>query len=407
MLLLSLEPSLGNGFRNPPESATGLATAGAHLTLADDASAMAFDCAHLAQINRPSGMVSVSLVGSGAEATTAWGRSDTEGGWYMLPSAFAAVPLGGDGLVAGLAVTAPFGQSTEWGEGSVFRYSAPYFAELRVINLNPTLALKLSDTLSLGVGLDQFNSDIDLRMIYPWSGVPGVRPDLDGKARFEGRGWGLGANGGLLWRPADHHAVAATYRSSVKVDYEGHFEISNTPPMPPGSPVTARSDFDSQIEFPAVAGLGYAWRCAPGVRVGADIEWLQFSTVDEMPLDIHNNNALLPPGASPMRQDWNDTWTAGLGVVWDLNDAWALRAGYIFLESPVPDETFSPTLMDGDQHVLTAGVTARLAAGQISAAGGFGLNEERTIRNNLNPAYNGTYDIENSRFVAVAYAVAF
>ena len=59
-----------------------------------------------------------------------------------------------------MGLTTPYGQSTEWSKTSVFRYTAPYFAQLITININPTLATRVGENLSVGVGADVYYSEV-------------------------------------------------------------------------------------------------------------------------------------------------------------------------------------------------------------------------------------------------------
>jgi hypothetical protein len=49
----------------------------------------------------------------------------------------------GKDWVAALAITTPYGQSTEWPKTSPLTYAAPDFAELITIDYAPTVATKL------------------------------------------------------------------------------------------------------------------------------------------------------------------------------------------------------------------------------------------------------------------------
>ena len=69
------------------------------------------------------------------------------------------------------------------------------------------------------------------------------------------------------------------------------------------------------------------------------------------------------------------------------------RAGYQFYESPVPDETFSPTIPDGNQNVLTVALRYSYKRHSLEFAYGADFYDRRRITNDQNPAFNGTYDI--------------
>jgi long-chain fatty acid transport protein len=337
--------------------------------------------------------------------------AETRDPWKILPNIFVAGPVLTDRFAAGLAITTPYGLSNEWEQSGAFadpfrlRYTAPHFTELKVINANPAFSAKLSETLSVGVGLNVFWSELTFKQFYPWVAFPGgAGMDPDGRAKAQGDGFGVGGNAGITWEFMPGHRLAATYRSPVTVNYEGRFEIDNVPARAAGFGATSRSQFESRIQFPTIVAVGYGVQITDTIRLETDIEWLQFSNFDTLPLNLGNNAFLLP--YTEIRQDWKDTFTAGIGGDWRFSPNWVLRAGYQFYESPVPDRTFSPTIPDANQHVLTVGLGYTAGRHHIEAAYGADFYDRRHIQNNQVPAFNGTYDISVHLF-ALSYQFSF
>ncbi|MFH0953000.1 MAG: TonB-dependent receptor [Verrucomicrobiota bacterium] len=406
-LVLSVEV-LAQGFRNPPEGAAALGKAGGKIVFVDDATAISHNPANLADLREPQALAALTILNAKTEYTAPGGqKADTEDPWKFLPNLYGVWPGASGKLVAGIGITTPFGQSTEWSKTGAFRYTAPYFAQLRAVNFNPTVAAKLGDSVSLGVGADVLWSDLNLKQVFPWSAVAGPAAP-DGEAKFSGDGVGFGGNIGLTWQMAEKHRLALTYRSPVSVDYEGDFKISGTPAVaflpPPLRAVTARSDFDAEIKFPAVAALGYGIQATDQLRCEANVEWIEFSSYDTLALDAGNNNVLLPSATIP--QDWKDVWTFGAGADWQVNPNLVLRAGYLFIESPIPDDTLSPTLPDVDRHALSVGISCRQGAHTLDIAYVYSLFDKREIRDNQNPAYNGEYDI-SSHILGASWSYVF
>jgi long-chain fatty acid transport protein len=151
-------------------------------------------------------------------------------------------------------------------------------------------------------------------------------------------------------------------------------------------------------------GLGYGIRLLETLQLGVDVEWINFSQFEQLPLDIGSNNALLPARTIP--EQWNDSWTCGFGLDWQFLPGWVVRGGYVFLQSPVPDDTLAPTLPDTDTHVMTLGLGYR--HGRHAVDLGYALNfyEDRTITDSYNPAYNGKYET-SSQLISVSYGISF
>ena len=397
------------GFRNPPPGAAGLGRSGVWIAQSDDASAVSYNPANLVDVDGASVVAGFSLASTKTEFDSASGVSaESEDPWQILPNLYGACPMQDQRMALGIGITTPYGQSMEWDESGPFRYDVPYFAEIRLVNVNPSIGYKINEALSVGAGLDVFVSDLEFKQCYPWALATGNPAAPDGVARFTGDGSGLGGNVGLTWKITGAQRVALVYRSSVKVDYDGDFEISNLPasaaPFPALATVSPESDFSTEIEYPAAAGLGYGVALTETLNVEADVEWLEWSRYDRMALDIAGNQALLP--APEIVNDWDDSWTFGLSADWHFAPEWVFRAGYSFLESPIPDETFSPSIPDADRHVVTFGLGYGRGGHAIQVAMANSFYEDREIGNNQNPTYNGDYEL-CAQLYSVSYGYSF
>lgn len=393
-----------NGFRNPPESATGLGALGARMTAVTDASAWSYNPANAAETAEPSVMASLLLVSGRSKFEAPDGRrGQTTEPESLLPNIHAAWPLERGGTV-GLAVTTPYGQSTVWHADGPFQYVSPHRAEMTTISVAPGVAWPLNDQLAIGATANLYWSELELRQRVPWAmqtGVPGLP---DGETRLKGDGLGIGASVGLTWDATARQRVALVYKAPFSIDYEGNTRISQVPP-PLAGMVAARSDFDSTIKFPTIISAGYGLQLRDDVRLGIDVEWLDFSRFSELPLDVGINNptGLVPP---TVPQDWKDTWTLGFGVEWDCDEQWTLRTGYLFMETPIPSTTMAPTLPDADRHVVSVGVGYTWGAHQLDAAYAYNIFRDRDVRNQMQPAYSGTYELA-SQLVQVSYRRMF
>ena len=396
-----------SGFRNPPEGASSLGRAGGRIAFADDASAISANPANLADLKEKQIMVSLTAAHSETDYKGASGSGSTREPWKLLPNAFLAWPTKHEGVVAGLGVTTPFGQSMEWEQDGPFRYTAPYFVEMRLVDFRPAVAFPLGEHFTFGVAADVMWSDLDFRQVYPWSVLAGNPAVPDGEVRLTGEGQGLGGSAALAWKITSRQRLALTYRSPFNVDYSGDTELKGLPAVaggPAAAGLPGSSDFDTTIRFPAVWGLGYGIELTDKIRLGADVEWVEFSRYDRLDLDAGALSRLLP--AETIRQDWKDVWTLGVGMDWKLTECTVLRAGYTFLESPIPDETLAPTLPDADRHAVSLGVGFRKARHALDLAYVWGHYDDRDVRANQNPAYVGRYENEAS-MLALSYGCFF
>lgn len=326
---------------------------------------------------------------------------------HLLPNVFAVVPIQKGKLSAGIGITVPYGIANTWDAPptSPFRYTAPNFTELKTFNINPSIAMKLGDRVSIGAGLDVMWSELTLKQFYPWVVFPGsAGTEPDGTAKAKGDGVGVGGNVGLTWNITDRQRLAVTYRSAIGIGYDGKFSIDGITPTAAALGATPSSPFHTRVEFPNIVAAGYGIQLTDAIRVEVDVEWLEFSRFSALTLGVANNAFLLP--STTVVQDWKNTFTAGIGGDWKFAPDWTLRAGYQYYQSPVPDRTLSPTIPDADQNVLTVGLSYRHGRHAVEAAYGLDFYDRRTITANQNPAFNGVYDLKVHLF-STAYRYSF
>jgi long-chain fatty acid transport protein len=410
----------GEGFRNPPPGAFSLGRSGSRIAQIDDASAIHQNPANLVEVSGLEFQLTPTVVNITASFESPTGQTaETIDPWKLLPNLFIASPLKKDGTLAfGFGITTPYGIGSSWDTDAsafapptavsapgAFRYTAPYFAELKTVNFNPGLALKLGDRVRIGAGLDVMWTELTMKQFYPWLAFPGsTGMEPDGLAEGNGDGVGFGANLGVTWLITERQRLALTYRSPMNVDLSGDFEISNITPVASSLGATPQSQFQTEMRFPTIVAVGYGIQASETVRLGVDFEWLQFSRFQSLDLDLGNNSFIIPD--TSINQDWKNTFTLGVGGDWRFAEHWILRAGYQHYETPVPDATFSPTIPDANQNVFTFGLGFHAGGHSVEAAYGLDFYDTRQITDNQNPAFNGKYNFTVHLF-SFAYRYRF
>ena len=386
-----------DGFRNPPDTAAGLSQSGNNTVWVDDASAVFNNPANLVDV--PSREVQLSsLVGySHADYHNALSRTETERPWCLLPAFALAWPLHETDqktdLALGLGVHVPYGRQTQWDLQGKF----PIYTKMSVADVSPALAWRVTDSVSVGAGLDMYYGRLQFRE-FPFG--PGSRVEANAD------GFAVGGNAGVTWRMTPDQRLALTCRTPFDLKFSGDMETANvpSPPLPASVP---ESDLDTTFKFPTIVALGYGIKLTETVRVEADVEWLQFSRYKTMAIAAGDNSPLAGAlGLADAPQNWNDTWTFGLGADWRFRPDWTLRAGYKYLPSPIPNSTFAPTALDVDQSIVSAGLGYRIGRHTVDLAYALGLFDTRRVRDNQQPNYDGTYEFQG-HLAALTYTYAF
>jgi long-chain fatty acid transport protein len=395
LMVLGVLSVRADGFRNPPDTAAALGKSGKHIVWVDDASAIIYNPANLTEVASRQVQISSLLGYSHADYNGKLGQTETESPWGVLPGFAIAWPLPkGSDLTLGFGVHVPFGRQTRWNSDGAF----PIFSSMSVMDFSPALAWRVSDSVSIGAGLDLYYGRLQLRQLLPFFS-PGSR------IAAEADGFAAGANAGITWRITPKQRLALTCRSPFDLKFSGEMKTDEIP-SPPAVP---SSDVETTFKYPTIVALGYGVRLTDTLRVEANAEWLQFSRFKTMTIDAGANNLLAGIlGLSSTPQNWNDTWTFGVGADWRFVPDWTLRAGYLHLQSPIPNQTFAPMALDVDQSIVSIGLGYQTGRHTIDIAYALGLfNKRRIGDDNQNPLYRqGTYTFEG-HLVALTYTYAF
>lgn len=206
--------ALASGFAILEQSVRGLGNAFSGSAAAEDASTIFFNPAGLTRLSGKSVVgagfyifPSALFSNSGSTIITGTPLTGDNGGnggeSVFVPNLYTAWDIS-DRLKFGLGINSPFGLKTEYNEDWVGRYYAVN-SKLTTININPTLAAKLTPNLSVGAGINlqyakaELSNAIDFGLIG-FSNRLRTRPQAtDGFVELDGDDWSWGYNLGLLY----------------------------------------------------------------------------------------------------------------------------------------------------------------------------------------------------------------
>lgn len=367
---LSAAAAHASGFALVEQNASGLGNAYAgQAASAQDASTIFYNPAGLTRVEGRQVIAVASFITPSARfgdsgsanamlQTSTGGDGGDAGGTSFVPSFYYAMDVRPN-LKFGLGVGAPFGLRTEYDEDWVGRFQAVK-SDLKTININPTLAFKASDELSLGVGLDFMMAKAELTSMTNYSagiylataGTTSI-PNLSGLGTVKGDDWGIGANVGVLYQPRPDTRIGLSYRSETSFTLEGSATFDNRPaPLAaalPDGPVTAK------VTLPASASLSLFRMLSPQWDLLADISWTGWSSFEDLTVKRTDGSTLTTTDES-----WHDTLRYAVGVNFHQNDRLTWRAGVAFDESPVPDAHRTPRIPDQDRTWVAVGAQYKL-----------------------------------------------
>jgi long-chain fatty acid transport protein len=349
-LLLAPAPVWASGFHIDEQDARATGRAGAVTASTNNASAVYYNSAGIADLEGLHVELGASLVRPSAEFRSAVDGVTTsaETRTFVLPQLFASWRAT-DLLAIGIGAYAPFGLALKWPESSPGRTNVRE-ADLQTFFITPTVALNLSRALpglSFGAGLDLVPASVFLeRDILFGSDVASVA--------LSGDAFGVGARVGLLYRPPalPEVAIGVSYRSPVTLDFSGEVDFDANAPYRAALPPDG--DTETSVTLPQTVSVGLQFSPVRELQIEVDGNWRGWSSYDR--LDIE-----LPDGSVDTEaKDWNNSLTLRLGGEYTIQERWSVRAGALWDEAPVPAERLDFQVPDADRIDLTLGFGARL-----------------------------------------------
>jgi long-chain fatty acid transport protein len=366
------------GYYLPNQDAFATARGNAFGATADNPSAVFYNPAGLTQIKRPEAELGVYSITLGNQATIGGVDYDADKQWQQAPHLFYATPVN-DRLSFGFGINSPFGLGTEWGQNTPFR-TVVTEGRLMFVSATAAVAWRFDDTLSVGLSVSGNYSNLTLAQ-----GVGFLANDF---LAFEGDGYSVGAGIGIRWQPSERHAFGLTVNSSTSNDLDGTLS-SNV--IPTGS---------AQLDFmtPMRAMVGYSYRPAPGWNLEANIEWLDWDSLNSWTL----RGTKLPGYARPVTFNWKSSFIYEIGASYITDDGWRFAVGYDYNSNAQPDANFTPSVADADRHWLNAGIGRDYKDWSWFLAYQFGFSDRTVSGAAPTPAgqsANGKYESRNSAIV--------
>ena len=367
------------GFQLNEFSSSGLGRAySGEGAFADDAGNASRNPALIMMFDRPTFSAGAIFVDPGVDIT---GRSPTGASLNSdniaptawVPNMHFVAPIN-DQFGWGASVTSNYGLATEFGDN----YAAGAFGgktDLETLNLNLSGAYRLDSHWSFGVGFDAVYAKAkieryagDLGKVVAGSGalppalarqVAGIPADTQ-IAYLKGDEWGFGWNAGILYELDKNNRYGFTYRSEVKIDFDGDYKSSLPSaynqilgnfglPMGTNGSTTGGS---LSLHLPEMWELSGYNKVAPQWAIHYSLTYTSWSQFQELKATNSKGDTLFYKDES-----FRDAYRIALGTTYYMDDNWTFRTGIAFDDSPVPADKRSISIPDQDRFWLSAGAT--------------------------------------------------
>lgn len=348
-----------SGFQLLEQNASGLANAYAgSAAVADNASTIYFNPAGMTQLQAREVSGGLSVVkpsfsfdnrGSSVGALAGTGDGGDAGGWAFIPNGYLSWALSKD-LYIGVGVGAPFGLKTEYDDRWIGAAQSSKF-EVKTYNINPSIAYRVNEVVSLGAGVSWQKLDAEyIRLAGTTAGTSRVTAtmNLDDTAW----GWNLGA----LFTLSPSTKVGVSYRSRVKYTAEGDVNLTGNGTALGNGTATAlinsgrQSDVSADITLPDTFIMSVTQKLSDKWEMLGDVSWTGWSSIPRVEI-MRTSGSLDGNNAQTLETNFQDTWRVALGANYQYNDAWKLKFGIAYDETPVKGASTRLTAMPDNDRV--------------------------------------------------------
>ena len=392
-LLLASSTALAGGYQLQEYSVTnaGRAFGGAGI-VGDDYSAIAFNPAGmtLRQSGMQLGAMAMDIHSNmkGHLSNNAPGDKGKLRNFKIIPHGFAQYAISKDWRI-GLGIYVPFGLGTYYNK-SWFGKSHALTSEISAIDINPSLAWKPLEWLSIGAGF------IFERMDARLTNATGINREL---SDMNADGWGHGWNAGIMIEPTKTTRFGIAYRSPVVQNIKGKHHLDYGPMHFEGISSTKLVD-PEHIQLTAYQEVGK-------FGLSAMARWTRWSRFEL--LTIRSTALSQIPGHSGISQvneNWRNTWTISGGVDYHYCKNLTFRTGLAYDQGAVKDPVHrTARVPDANRWIASIGASYMKGNWQFDASY-FHMfwSKARVNNNNGTSTIHGTYKTQlNSLGLSVQY----
>ena len=371
MVIAPATPVFAAGFSIFEQSAKATGMAGAVTAQSDDPATIFYNVGGMAFFDKAGGSAGFTYITetrahfTGANPFPGEGVTASEKKLQVFPPHLYWVQPITPQFQVGLGIETPFGLQTQWNNPDTFagRYLST-LAAIKDFDINPSLSWRVTPELGIGAGFIIRKSEVilerDVPQVDPFTFHVVNVAKVKLKSNYD---TGYGFDLGIMHKPTPWLSWGASYRSQINVNYTGEavlFPRSSGDPvfdaiLPHLVPYNTSIPAKTEIKFPAQASLGFAFKVMPDLTFEVDGNWWGWKHFDTVPLTFPSGQ--LP--SSVIIERWKNSYAVRGGINWASSPAWQWRAGYVFDQSPQPEQTVNPLLPDANRNGITAGIGFR------------------------------------------------
>ncbi|MFO0824545.1 MAG: outer membrane protein transport protein [Gemmataceae bacterium] len=241
-----------------------------------------------------------------------------------------------------LSPTGPFGQFA----------IGPVFANMQLLQLNPTVSYQVTDRLVVGVGptVDYTLVSFNPAFFAAPNRIAGF-PNTFSEATNSRPYWGGGVRAGLVYSLTDTLDVGFGYTSQQWLETWRFNSSDNV-----GNPRT----LSLNATLPAIYSWGVAWRGIDRLTLGVDLRYFDYKNTELFGTPLRNGGL-----------GWDSAFAVAVGGNYQLTDRIAVRAGYQYNTNPLENTRtlFNVQAPGIISNTITVGTTLNLTEAMALSLG--------------------------------------
>lgn len=357
---------------------------------------------------------SVGAFGAGGAAKA--GEGGDAGGWGFVPNAYLSWALTKD-LYVGVGLGVPFGMQTKYDDPWRGSAHSDEF-DIKTINLNPSIAYRVNNMVSVGGGLNwqKIEADYYRQASSLAVGPGGTQPwRVRAHMSIEDDAWGW--NVGALFTLSPSTKVGLSYRSAIQYHTDGNVTLTSDGTAVGLATRNAliaqgrQSNVKANIKVPDTFILSVSQRLSDRWEMLGDVSWTGWSSIKNVDI-VRSSGLLSGQTAETLEAKFQDTYRVALGANYGLSDALTLKFGVAYDQTPVRNATTRLTaLPDNDRTWFSVGAQWKPAKEQTLEVGAAYLYVKDTKINSNRAAQGrgtviGEYD-SSVWILGGQYSIAF
>lgn len=251
-----------------------------------------------------------------------------------------------DRLKVGVMVSSPFGLKFNYGRNSITRAHSTK-AAMTTVNVLPSFALKIIDSLAIGAGLQMQYTKVDL---VRKATISNLVPTY---VTIGGNDWSMGWTAGLYGMLSKAWKAGFSYKSKMTANLDGTGSANPASAFVLGG----ISDFkaNAKVRYPHIFTFSTSYDLNCAWTVLADVIYTRWSAVKDISVRSYTSGTAFSTDVIPLK--WKNAWFFAVGTNYKLNDTWSVRAGYAYDMAPSRDVTRVVSIPDSNKHWLALGAT--------------------------------------------------